>query len=306
MTQPPFWQPAEDRKQIWRTALGLLLIVAIWLAITFGAMELASRFLGLPPGTIGRGNSQGTAAAFFASFIGFHVGLALVLPLLHRRSYLSLFGPSRRLNTAHLLLGTGLTFGIASVLYLLLGVEHLVLPRGVAPPLTQNLPLAAWVLGLAPALVLIFSQTLAEEALFRGYLLQQLRARFRSPLVWAVAPALLFGLLHFDAATYGAINATAYVLNAAVLGVLAAFVTLRTGNLGAAAGLHFGNNATLVAVGLKGNLSGFSLFVVEMDLKSSYATYSILTQTAVLALAFGLWWRWMNRHRPIANASDGL
>ena len=58
-------------------------------------------------------------------------------------------------------------------------------------------------------------------------------------------PALIFGGLHFSPGTYGTVNALVYVLNAAVAGTLAAFITLRTGNLGASAGLHFGNNRFL-------------------------------------------------------------
>jgi membrane protease YdiL (CAAX protease family) len=306
MTQPPFWQPAEDRPQFWRTALGLALVVALWIAASIAVVFGAARLLGRPAAEVAAANTFATASAYFLTFLGFHIGLALVLPLLHRRGYTSLFGPARRLTLRHYARGAGVTLGLAAALYGLMGLERLVLPAGVSPPLQLHQPPLAWLAVVIPALALIAMQTLAEEALFRGYLLQQLRARFRSPLIWAVLPSLAFGALHYDAATYGAINASAYVLNAAVLGTLAAFITLRTGNLAAAAGLHFGNNAALVAVGLKGNMAGFSLFVVELDLKSGYTTYSILTQTAVLALAFGLWWRWMARHRPIANAGRGL
>ncbi|WP_281842820.1 CPBP family intramembrane glutamic endopeptidase [Sinisalibacter aestuarii] len=304
MTHPPFWQPALARNQIWRSALGTVLIFAVWVAASFGAITGGAALIGRPVWEVARGNDPASAAAFFASFIGFHIALAIVLPLLHRRRYRSLFGPEGRLNPAHLWRGAAVTLGIATVLYALIAVEHAVLPAGVSPPLELNLPPATWALILLPALALIFLQVLAEEAVFRGYLLQQLRARFRSPLIWAVAPSLLFGLLHFDATTYGTINAAAYVLNATLMGTFAAFVTLRTGNLAAAIGLHFGNNAALAAIGLKGNLAGFSLFVVEMELRSGYATYSILTQTAAMAVIFALWWRWMARHRPIANSGD--
>ena len=39
---------------------------------------------------------------------------------------------------------------------------------------------------------------IAEEALFRGYLLQQLAVRNPSPLIWMVLPALVFAALHID------------------------------------------------------------------------------------------------------------
>ncbi len=301
MTQPPFWQPALPRVQLWRTALGFVIVMTIWLAASFVLVLGGAWLLGQPPGLVAQGNTWAAAAVFFAGFLGFHLGLALVLPVLHRRGYTSLFGPTRRLNLRHMALGAGVMLGLAAVLYALMGLEHLLLPEDAAPPLRQVAPLWPWLAGLLPALALIFVQVFAEEALFRGYLLQQLRARFRSALVWGVAPSLVFGLLHFQPGVYGMANALAYVLNATVMGTLAAFITLRTGNLGAAVGLHFGNNAALALIGISGSLEGFSLFVAEVPLASGYMTYSILTQTLVTALVFLAWWRWMNRHRPIAN-----
>ena len=90
---------------------------------------------------------------------------------------------------------------VVSGLNALMAVEHLVLPAGVSPEVARLRPTGEWLIGLIPALALILMQVAAEEVAFRGYLLQQLRARFRSPLVWAVLPALVFGALHFDPAT---------------------------------------------------------------------------------------------------------
>ncbi|SMH40927.1 hypothetical protein SAMN05661107_1168 [Maritimibacter sp. HL-12] len=301
MTQPAFWELAKPRTQLWRTLLGFVLTMAIWLGVSFAMVLIGAQLLGLPTAIVAQGNTWASAAVFFASFIGFHVGLALVLPALHRRGFSSLFGADRRLNLRHVGLGAAVMLGLAAGLYGLMAVEHLVLPQDAAPGLRQAAPMLPWLAGLLPALALIFVQVFAEEALFRGYLLQQLRARFRSALVWGVAPSLVFGLLHFQPGVYGMANALAYVFNATVMGTLAAFITLRTGNLGAAVGLHFGNNAALTGIGISGSLEGFSLFLAEIPPTSGYMTYSILTQTAVTTLIFLAWWRWMNRHRPIAN-----
>lgn len=301
MIQSAFWQTATPRAQLWRTLLGFALVMAIWLGTSFVIVLVGAHLLGMPAALVAQGNTWTTAAVFFASFLGFHLGLALVLPILHRRGFASLFGADRRLNLRHFGLGAGAMLGLAAALYALMAIEHLVLPGGAAPQLRQVTPLLPWMAGLLPALALIFVQVFAEEAVFRGYLLQQLRARFRSALIWGVAPSLIFGLLHFQPGLYGMANALAYVLNATVMGTLAAFVTLRTGNLGAAVGLHFGNNAALTGIGIAGSLEGFSLFLAEVPPTSGYMTYSILTQTAVTLLVFLAWWRWMNRHRPIAN-----
>lgn len=303
MTDPAFWQPAEARPQLWRTALGVVVTALVWIASGFGLVWLAAKVSDMPPAMVMDATSWSGSAMFFLTFLGLHFGLAIALRLLHRRGYTSLFGPRHTLNRSHLINGALVMLAMAAGLYAFMGVENLVLPEGVPPPIHRLRPTGDWLFGLVPALALIFLQVSAEEVAFRGYLLQQLRARFRSPLIWAIAPALVFGALHFDPRTYGLVNATAYVANATIMGTLAAFVTLRTGNLAAAIGLHFGNNASLVLVGLDGQLSGFSLFSVEMDPASGYATYSIVAQTLVAAAIFAFWWRWMNRHRPIANAA---
>lgn len=304
MTRLPFWHPALERAQIWRTLLGFVLIMVIWFFGTFAILNLGARLMNRPLYQMASADDFAAAAVFFLTFAGFHIGLLVVLPLLHGRGYASLFGAAKRLNLRHFGLGTAVTLSLALALYALLALEHLILPEGVSPEVTRVQAFAPWLTGLIPALALILFQTFAEEAVFRGYLLQQLRARFASVWIWGVLPSLAFGALHFDAFSFGYVNAAVYVLNATVMGTLAAIVTLRTGNLGAAAGLHFGNNAALTLIGIGGNLDGFSLWIVQMDLDGGYTTYSILAQTVAMALVFLIWWRWMSRHRPIANGRE--
>jgi hypothetical protein len=55
-----------------------------------------------------------------------------------------------------------------------------------------------WASFLPLALVGVLVQTGAEEVLFRGYLQQQLAARFASPLAWMVLPSVIFALLHYQ------------------------------------------------------------------------------------------------------------
>lgn len=301
MTDPAFWHPAEARPQIWRTLTGTVLVAVTWIATGLVLFWAGARASGLTLQEVTTPDSWATTAMFFLTFLGIHLGLLAVLPLLHRRRYRSLFGPSLRLHRGYLENGLLVTLAIAAFLGALMFVEPLFLPDDIAPTVTRLRPTGRWLLGLLPALALIFLQITAEEALFRGYLLQQLRARFRSPLIWAALPALSFGVLHYDASTYGYVNATAYVLSTTILGVIAAFVTLRTGNLGAAVGLHFGNNAAIVVLGPTGPLDGFSLWGAAMDPASGYTTYSIVTQTLVSVAVFTWWWRWMNRRPPIAN-----
>jgi membrane protease YdiL (CAAX protease family) len=48
------------------------------------------------------------------------------------------------------------------------------------------------------ALVGVLIQTGAEEVLFRGYMQQQLAARFSSPILWMVLPSAIFAALHYQ------------------------------------------------------------------------------------------------------------
>jgi len=299
--QQMFWHPAILRAQIWRTLLGLVLVVLVYAGIAAALFFGGTRLLNVAPGSAIHGAKPEFAALFFLTFAGFHLGLWLVARLLHRRSYRSLLGPQMRLNWRHFRLGCVAIGAVLLVMLLSMLVEQWLLPDTMRPRLTQA-PVGRWLAWLVPALALIFMQIMAEEMLFRGYLLQQLRARFRSVWIWAVLPSLAFGALHFDPYSYG-INAYLYVLNTAVMGVIACLVTIRTGNLGAAAGLHFGNNAFILLIGIEGDLDGFSLWSMSMDLRGAYAAYSMLLQTTLAIIAFVVWWRWMNRNRPIANAA---
>lgn len=296
-----FWTPALPKVQIWRTVLGFAVLIGLYFVATFAVFEIGAALISSRPSQMLGGNTPASAAVFFATFVGFHIGLLIVLPLLHGRRYASLFGPAGRLNLRHFALGFAVTMALAMFLYAMTFVERIFIADEYEPVIRQIRPVGAWLVWLLPALALIFFQTFAEEALFRGYLLQQLRGRFASPLIWAVLPSLVFGGLHFDAATYGTLNALAYVVNTTTTGILLCLITMRTGNLAAAAGLHFGNNAALILVGIDGNLDGFSLFVVGMQLESGYTAWSILSQTGVTLVLFALWWRWMNRRDKIAK-----
>lgn len=108
-------------------------------------------------------------------------------------------------------------------------------------------PLWQWLIILPFALVATFVQTSGEEVYFRGFLQSTLAARFRSPLVWAVLPAIAFGLSHvFNADT--PTEAIQIVVYTGIFGFFAADLTARTGTLGAAMGFHFAHNAVIFCV----------------------------------------------------------
>jgi len=88
-------------------------------------------------------------------------------------------------------------------------------------------------------------QITTEEILFRGYLQQQLACLSSNPWVWMFIPSAMFGVWHFWNGNSPA-EGFVYAFWATLLGLACADLTARTGNLGAALGVHFATNFTAV------------------------------------------------------------
>lgn len=212
------------------------------------------------------------------SFLGMGLGVALAARWLHRREVGTLFGPRVRVLRDFVT-----AFAVVFVL-MLLSLALWSLANDAVP----NLAPGTWAVLLPLTLLGLLIQTGAEEAVFRGYLQQQLAARFRSPLAWALVPSLLFGIVHFNpelppAGTWTIIGA------AAVFGLAAADLTARTGSIGAAWGFHFANNLMAVAIlSTDGTINGLSLF------RTPYSVEESLTFDALILLDLGFlvlaWW----------------
>jgi uncharacterized protein len=238
--------PARARPEVWRLILGTGFIAAFYVIVIM-ALAVAVRALGL------EGTRGPTATlALLYSFAAMGMGAILAARIFHRRVPATLFGRAAPLIR---------DFTRCAVLVLVLqGLVLLVvpLPGGLQPGLDP----ARWLVLLAPALIGLMIQTGAEELVFRGYLQQQLAARFRSPLVWMVLPSVLFGFLHYEPTVMGG-NVWHVVAATGMFGLVAADLTARTGNLGAAWGLHFANNLyALLIVTVQGPLEGLALFTM--------------------------------------------
>jgi membrane protease YdiL (CAAX protease family) len=264
-----FVAPACARPALWRLLLGLLLSALLWTGAALGLLR-AGQALGL--------GAAGVLLLYLASFAGLGLGTALAARLLHQRAPATLIGPGGFRVRA--LLG-----GAAAVAAL--GLVTTAATFALAPPLRQT-GLGDWARLLPLALALVLVQSAAEELLFRGYLMQGLAARFRSPLMWAFLPALAFGLLHWDAATYGA-DAWLAVAAATAIGLAFADVTAVTGNLSAAIGLHFANNVlALLLVAVPGETAALALFVSPVDAAHPMRAW-LLADIALTALVWGTW-----------------
>lgn len=255
-----FIAPAQAYPELWRLLVGMVVLVSAYflpLAIAFGAFGfLASS--GQSNAAFAELNAMDTPKATLAvlfSFVAMVFAVWAAARLMQRRGLATLIGPW----------GQSLrNFARVSVYLLVFQAVLFVLPIA-QPPRIQSMALVQWLMLLPVTLVAVLIQTSAEELVFRGYLQQQLAARFASPLVWLVGPALLFGLVHYDPETMGD-NTWKIVAWACVFGLAAGDLTARTGNLGAAIALHFVNNLGAIAlVSLDGPLSGLALFKLPFD-----------------------------------------
>ncbi|WP_102110180.1 CPBP family intramembrane glutamic endopeptidase [Oceaniglobus roseus] len=286
-----FVAPARARPQLWRLVLGVLLTAAcamLWVVVLLGAVWLGGeggRAMDLAA-ELAEPVTPGVTLILLATFLGMALGPMLAARLLHRRRAGTLFGPGDLLCR---------DFAVAAATVLAIYGTSTAVWLWLYTPV-HNLSPVHWLILLPFALVGVAIQTGAEELVFRGYLQQQLAARFRSPLVWLVLPALAFGMVHYDPASNGA-NAWLVVASAALFGLVAADLTAQSGSLGAAWGFHFANNLiALVVLATKGTITGLALYTTPYEVSDEGAlTELVLVDLAILLLAWGLVRRFVRR-----------
>lgn len=284
-----FVAPARRRPGLWRLMLGLALALLIWLATVAGA-AMAARAFGPDLAALSRDAAPAEALLIYlASFVGLMVGVFCAAGLGLRRPG-ELIGPGG-FNARRF--GAGALFVLS-----LVAVSLLLWVAAGDVPIRQR-TLGAWLHALPLVLALLLIQTAAEELLFRGYLLQGLAARFRSPVIWLGLPAILFGSLHWSPAEQG-LNAGLVVAQATLMGLILGDVTARTGNLSLAMGMHFANNAAaLLLIADPGPLSGLALYLSsEAPPTPADARGALLAALAAMSAGYGLWLGWNHRSRP--------
>lgn len=246
---------AARRAEIWRTLAGIVAMVALYilLALFFqqALFELA-RYRPTFQNELIAGSTPLAMYALLASFGLISASVFIVVRLLHKREALSLLGP--------VILAVPQFFRVFGVLLILALVLMVLPPYGYGAPLVPNMSMGLWAALLPLSLFAVFVQISAEEIFFRGYLQQQLGARFRSPLVWMVLPSVLFAIGHYQPGEAGE-NAVMIAVWAGVFGLLMADLTARSGSLGPALAVHFFNNITaLLITSLPDSLGGLALW----------------------------------------------
>ncbi len=273
---------ARPYRELWRLGLGLGLVLLMQAG--FIALMLAAAFPAVGPAAflpwmedLSLPDAPGDVLFLLAGFIGMGGAVLIVAPACHFRGPGSLVGPARAVLRG---------FWVALVRLVPIYGAVFALGWVFAPP-EANLPLARW-LGLVPlALGLVFIQTTSEELLFRGYLMQQLAARFAARAVWMGVPALLFTALHFNPVAGGAMT-LALMAPILAFALAAADLTVRSGNLGRAMGWHFVNNCyALLLLSIEGTITGLALYVTPYGLDDG-----TLPLLAIAANVLVVWLMW--------------
>jgi membrane protease YdiL (CAAX protease family) len=222
------------------------------------------------------------------TFIPIWIGVWMAMKFVHRIPMNVLFGSSSKLDLQLLLRG------FLAMLFLGIGIEAILqfipaVSKYIYYEPNKVLFLSDWIKWLLPMVLFIFVQSAAEELVFRGYLLQIIWSKSASYLYAVICPSLVFGLLHFDSQSYGA-NAWYYCLNTFVVGCLLCLVTLHTGNIALAFGLHWGGNTvSLVFFGIHGNLDGMALWLTYLDPQSETMGVALIVSTIFIISIYCLW-----------------
>ncbi len=258
--------PARARPGLWRLFLGIGMIVAgwfLWTVLVMSGFVLWRMSAGDPvplalDALKGFVASKSPAAVIFQllTFAGIWPAVWVTMRLLHRQTLGSLLSPEGRIRWGEFMGGAGIAVGFWAITIIIGGAV-------VGLPERTGLSFGAWAAAFLPLLVLVFFQASAEELVFRGYLLQQLAARWRSPAIWAALPGFLFGLAHYSNGAALGIGIH-YVAVTTLFGLAAAALVWRTGSLAAAMGLHTAMNMfSLSGIGLEGIIEGTQLYLYD-------------------------------------------
>ncbi|MCC1481905.1 CPBP family intramembrane glutamic endopeptidase [Roseibaca sp. Y0-43] len=287
--QDRYIAPARLRPQLWRLVLGVGLILVIylaWMAAIGFAVTLAVGLDDAPlvMGQVGLGATPPSIMVLLFTFAGLVLGTFAAVRWVHKRPVASLFGPRDVLLR---------DFAVALGLFLAVSVPGVVWVFA-SGTLSPGVPVQVWAIYAIPVLLGLIVQTGAEEIVFRGYLQQQLAARFAARWVSFVIPSVLFGLLHYAPDQMGQ-GAWLLVGLTGFFGLLMADLTARSGSLGMAWGLHFGNNTLAILIFTTGEaLDGVALFRLPYSLADPSSLLGLLLVDLLgLVLIWALLRRWL-------------
>ena len=229
-----FVAPALAAADLPRLAFGVVAIEGLYKLFLMGFEQGLDATPGFSAHMMWYANTATGLLLQLFSFVFLALAVVLVARLGHRRGLASLIGPIGPSLRA-------LAWAFGAVL-LFFALTELLPPYWMGEGQAVARTPLYWLALLPLSLLALLVQCGAEELFYRGYIQQQLAARFARPWVWMVLPNIAFALAHWELGDFTP-PAAQYVIWAFVFGVAASDLTARTGNLGAAIGFHLGNNA---------------------------------------------------------------
>ena len=282
-----FFQKAyQGRNAWWRWLLTIVLVIAFWLlghVPVVGFMEAMRRQLGLgDEAFLGGAFPAGVDRNLFLAlallpFVVAFVAMRLLIPLIHRRPFLSVITGRDRFDWSRA--WVGLIVGLAvSVIG-----TFAILPPGSYH--WQYDPERFWPL-LAIAVLMIPLQSAAEEILFRGYLMQGLALILKNKIAPLIIVTLLFALAHLGNAEFAGMFGKVLVVYL-LLSVLFGLCAVLDDGLEISCGLHASNNLFLAVVlsPEDGSLPSYSLFATKL---APVLAYSPWLDIGLTVLTFGV------------------
>ena len=286
-TRPAFWaQGRLGRNGVWLFLLSPLLAATV---LATGALVLAGAFGVLAPSGIESAEARDWRklpldaallgfAFTFLPFVLMLLGVLLATRIVHGRGPLSLMTAGPRFRWSQTAASCAMIFILALAV---LGLTLLISPQSIDFVLD---PLA-FLLFLPLVLILVPLQVLAEEVLFRGYLLQVVGRFCSHPLALLLLPSGLFWAAHLgsDLTQQGGIWA---ILLYAVSALYLTYLALACDGLEHALGVHLGIN--LFAFLIEGVAGSWyptpTVFLArEVDFR-----FSLLAMVAILAVHYWL------------------
>jgi len=224
----------------------------------------------------------------FGLFVAAFLGLLFSIKIIHRKRFITVVTAFEKFRFKKFFFAFGLWAGLILVTFLitfLLSPENLVL----------QFDLVSFLQLFFLCIIFLPIQTLTEEIIFRGYLLQGLSQVFKNGLVPIVITSTMFGTAHLsnpEAGAYGAyIMLTYYIVFAFFLGV----ITLMSEGLELAFGIHLANNliSALLVTSPNSVLKTDALFYARTE---NVNTELIMAFCALLIVFMVFWkkYNWKN------------
>jgi CAAX protease family protein len=229
--------------------LGILVILIIW---TFGTFLVT-----LPLLFVIQTNLL-FLIIIYASFIPLIIGIWLSVHYIHKRPFISLLTPAKKINLKQIFSG----FSVFILMIIIITVlEYIIRPS----ELHYSFNLYNFLIFLPFMIFLTPIQTTAEELLFRGYLLQATGILTKNLLILCSINGFLFFIPHLlnPELSSGFVIISIYYV---VAGAFFAFITLKSGTLELALGAHYANNiSAIISNNVNSSLPTASIFTSKLD-----------------------------------------